>query len=89
MREGTPIRTISTGQNPARQQELLRQREIRYQELVPVYVMWTPDVPEDAARAALHGVYDALEASGQRRQIQSFGPTSWGIGEYSSAQWYA
>jgi len=88
MTEGSPIRTIRTGQNPARQAELVRQREIRHTELVPLYVVWASDVSDDAAKAALQGVVDAVEASGQNRGVHAYGSQSWASGDYSSADWY-
>ncbi len=87
MNERPPITTISTG-DLDRQQALLRQREIRHQEPVPIYVMYPPDVPDVVAIAGLRGVYDTLDASGQNREIQNFGSRNWSTGDYSSAQWY-
>lgn len=87
MSERPEIRTTLTG-DLIRQQELIRQREIRHSELVPIYVMWTPDVPFDAGQAALQGVRDTLIASGQNREIVNMGSSTWSQGDYSSAAWY-
>ena len=66
----------------------LTPQEMRWDYLVPIYVMWTSNVPEEVAQASLQGVVDAVNASGQNRQIISFGSRKFGADEYSSADWY-
>lgn len=65
-----------------------RQQEMRSSFLVPVYVIWPSDVPPQEAQAALQGVGDAVQASGQDRQVVSFGSKSWSEGDFGSADWY-
>lgn len=50
--------------------------------------MWSYDVPQPEAQAALNGVVDAVNASGQRRDIIALGSRQWSEGAYSSADWY-
>lgn len=68
--------------------EAMRRAEIRSKFLVPLYVSWTSDVPTREAQAALLGVQDALTASGQDRRVINYGSSTWGRGDYSSADWY-
>jgi len=68
--------------------EKARRAELRRDYLVPLYVMWSSDVPQPEAQAALHGVIDAVNASGQRREIVALGSRRWSEGAFSSADWY-
>lgn len=83
-----PITTTYPGDHDPARSEQLRRQELRNNFLVPIYVMWSSDVFPDEGRAALDGVKDALAASGQEREIVSFGSTPFDIGEFSSADWY-
>lgn len=56
--------------------------------LVPLNVMWSSDVPPAEARAALEGIVDAVQASGQQRTVAVYGAHRWSDGGYSSADWY-
>lgn len=78
------VRIIRTTINP----EQTRRAELRTNFLVPIYLMWSSDVPPAEAQAATQGVFDAVNASGQRRQVVNMGSTTWGRGDYSSADWY-
>lgn len=68
--------------------ERARRAQWRSKYLVPLCVMWSSDVPLTEARAALQGVVDALNASGQRRELVVFGSRQWSEGAFSSADWY-
>lgn len=68
--------------------EMVRRTELRHDYLVPIYVMWSSDVPLLEAQAALNGVADAVSASGQRREIVALGSRQWSEGAFSSADWY-
>lgn len=68
--------------------EMTRRAELRTNFLVPIYLMWSSDVPSAEAQAATQGVYDAVKASGQNRQVVNLGSTAWSRGDYSSADWY-
>jgi predicted Zn-dependent protease len=68
--------------------EMTRRAELRTNFLVPIYVMWSSDVPSKEAQAATQGVYDALSASGQKRDVINLGAKAWSKGDYSSADWY-
>lgn len=68
--------------------EKARRAELRRDYLVPLYVMWSSDVPQPEAQAALRGVVDAVNASGQRRDIVTLGSGQWSEGAFSSADWY-
>ncbi|MCL5438877.1 MAG: hypothetical protein M1268_02710 [Patescibacteria group bacterium] len=70
------------------QAELVRRQEIRHQYLVPICVMWTSNVPSDRAQAALQGVSDALDASGQRRDLTVVGSQRFALGDFSDGDWY-
>jgi hypothetical protein len=87
MSERQPIRVLNPG-NQDMWQELRRRSEIRNNFLVPLYVMWPKNLPDDTARAGLQGVMDAVRVSGQDRQVISFGSRVFSEGDYSSAQWY-
>lgn len=65
-----------------------RQQEMRSSFLVPVYVIWTSNVPPQEAQVALQGVRDAVRASGQDREVVSFGSKPWSAGDFGSADWY-
>ena len=87
------IRTIwNSPEEQAQHQEKLRishqRSDIRNNYLVPIYVMWTSDVPPAEANAALQGVLDTRDASGQNRAVVSLGSASFGQGDFSSADWY-
>lgn len=71
-----------------RDPEKSRRAELRRNYLVPLYVMWSSDVPQPEAQAALQGVVEAVTASGQKRNIVTLGSRSWSEGEFSSADWY-
>lgn len=89
--ERRPIIARNKPQSPAEiaiQIEERRRNELRHDFLVPIYVMWTSDVTEEEGRAGLEGVKDVLRASGQKREIINFGSSSWGNGDFSSADWY-
>ncbi len=68
--------------------ELQRREELRRNALVPIYMMWTSDIPNHASQAAVEGVTQAMAASGQNRDLVILGTTQWSEGEYSSADWY-
>ncbi len=68
--------------------EMARRAELRHDYLVPLYVMWSSNVPLPEAQAALHGVVDAVNASGQRREIVALGSRPWSEGAFSNADWY-
>lgn len=68
--------------------EQARRAEWRREYLVPLYVMWSSDVPQPEAEAAFDGVVDVVNASGQRRDIVVLGSKLWSNGDYSSADWY-
>lgn len=68
--------------------ETARRAELRRDYLVPLYVMWSSDVPQPEAQAALNGVADAVNASGQRRGLVVLGSRQWSEGAFSSADWY-
>lgn len=72
------------GPNP----EFRRRAELRWNALVPIYFMVTPDVPRPEANAALQGVRDVMVASGQDRTLVNFGSRSFGNGPYQSPNWY-
>ena len=82
------IRIVETPEGRVRRLELNRRQEIRSNYLVPLYVMWTPDVPEREAQAGLMGVVDAVRASGQDRQVVNFGSRTFSNGPYGSPEWY-
>lgn len=84
----TPDTRLGTPGQIAWDNEMARRRELRDNYLVPVYVMWTSDVPEEEGRAGLEGVKDVLTASGQNRELSNLGSTRWWGTEYSSADWY-
>ena len=71
-------------------QELQRRRELRDNYLVPIFITWTSDVPVNEGNAALQGVVDAVEASGQRRDVVVTGsvPLEDPAKPYSSPDWY-
>lgn len=83
------IRTVNSGDQGPTWQEYWRRQEIRREHLVPLYVMWTSDVSEDAAIASVRGVEDAVRASRQKREVRVFGSRPFSSGEYSSSDWYA
>ncbi len=86
---GPEIRTLPlTYEQEAARSETLRRIETRQGYLVPISVMWGTDVPPLEAEAALEGVKDVLEASGQDRQLMVYGSDTFAIGDYSSATWY-
>jgi len=70
--------------------ELTRRQEWRQNFLVPIYVMWTSNVPEAEAQAAKQGVIDTVKASGQKREIIVFGsnPFNHSNQPFSSPDWY-
>lgn len=68
--------------------EKTRRAQLRSDYLVPLYVMWSSDVPHLEAQAALNGVIDTVNASGQKRKVVVFGSRQWSEGEFSSADWY-
>ncbi len=91
MNEFRPIRSVPLILTPEQERdkrEMARRQELRSNYLVPIYFMHTRDVPPQAAQAALLGVQDALNASGQNRQIVNFGSQAFGQGAYSSPEWY-
>jgi len=65
-----------------------RRAELRRNFLAPIYLMWSSDVPVSEAHSAVRGVMDALNASGQKREVVNLGSASWRKGDYSSADWY-
>lgn len=66
----------------------LSPQEMRRDYLVPLYVMWTSNVPKDVTQVALQGVLDVVSASGQERSTFVYGSTRFGVEGYSSADWY-
>lgn len=68
--------------------EMTRRAELRTNFLVPIYLMWSSDVPQAEAQAATQGVYDAVRASGQNREVVNLGSRQWSNGDFSSADWY-
>lgn len=84
MADREPTIEISATINP----EMTRRAELRRDFLVPIYLMWSSDVPSAEAQAAAQGVYDAVNASGQKRQVVNLGLSPWSKGDYSSADWY-
>lgn len=78
------IRIITVRPDP----EGHRRWNLRSNYLVPIYVMWTSDVPQGEALAGLQGVYDTVQASGQRRDVVVLGLQRFGTGDYSSPDWY-
>lgn len=77
-------RVISVGPDP----EAHRRWDLRSNHLVPIYVMWTSDVPQREALAGLQGVYDTVQASRQNREVVALGSQRFGTGDYSSPDWY-
>ena len=78
------VHIIRTTVNP----EMTRRAELRRDFPVPIYLMWSSDVPSAEAQAAAQGVYDVVKASGQNRQVINLGSKAWSNGDYSSADWY-
>ena len=74
--------------SPTINREMTRRAELRRDFLVPIYLMWSSDVPSAEAQAAAQGVYDAVNVSGQKRQVVNLGSSPWSKGDYSSADWY-
>ena len=88
MDERPRITTTNPGDRDRIWRERVRRQEVRSGFLAPIYVMWTPGVPQYAAQAAAAGVVDTLRASGQAREVVTFGASTFSQGDYSSAQWY-
>lgn len=89
MAERPSIRIVPpTPEQEKRNREMSGRYELRRSYLVPIYFMHTRNVPLAEARAALQGVTDALQASGQNRQIVNLGSQSFGQGAYSNPEWY-
>ncbi len=85
------IRTVYVPEDPnqkAKRLKMQSQQEVRSNQLVPLYVSWTSDVPIFEAGAALEGVHDVVIASKQAREVYTFGSQQFGQGEYSSPDWY-
>lgn len=85
------IRIITSYQTPEQirqTQEANRMQTIRDDALVPIYVMWTSNVPDLETRASVEGVYDTVRASGQNREVIVFGSQAFGTGGFSSPDWY-
>lgn len=80
------IRTVPIRIHP--DPESHRRWDLRNNHLVPLYVMWTSDVPGKEAQAALQGTRDAVLASGQNREVVVLGSNAWGTGPFSSPNWY-
>lgn len=80
------IRTAAVRVHP--DPESHRRWGLRSNHLVPIYVMWTSDVPDREAEAALRGTRDTVTASGQNREIVVLGSNAWGTGAFSSPDWY-
>lgn len=86
--ERSAIRTIPDVVRIQPDPESHRRWDLRDNHLVPIYVMWTSDVPNRESEAALQGTRDALAASGQNREIVVLGSSTWGTGPFSSPDWY-
>ena len=90
MPEITTVRLLDEDPNErARRLQMRVQQEVRSNQLVPIYVTWTSDIPQAEAQAALQGVLDVTTASGQRREVFALGSQKFGRGEFSSTDWYA
>ncbi|PIR79884.1 MAG: hypothetical protein COU25_03075 [Candidatus Levybacteria bacterium CG10_big_fil_rev_8_21_14_0_10_35_13] len=77
-----------TPEQEAWQREQIRRAEVRRNLLVPIHVMWTSNVLDDAARHAQAGVVDALMASGQERDLAIIGSETIVPGDFENADWY-
>lgn len=88
MSERPPIITIHPGDRDPIWEEYSRRSEIRSNYLVPLYVMWSSNVPQDAASAGTQGVVDAMSATGQNRGIAVLGSETFLPGDFSNADWY-
>ncbi len=89
MAEGIRIRTgYQTPEQIRWVQEINSRQTIRNDALVPIYVMWTSNVPDFEARASVQGIYDTVRASGQNRKVKVFGSQRFGTGRFSSPDWY-
>lgn len=79
-----------TPEQEARYREMSRRQELRLEHLVPIYVMWDDTVGIPEAQASLEGIRDALQASGQKRQLVALGSEDWAENtqEYSGPTWY-
>lgn len=84
-----PIKTMPlTPERQALQREFTRRWEIRQGFLVPIHIMWTRDVPEDATRYAQAGVLDTMIASGQDRNVAIIGSETIVPGDFENSDWY-
>lgn len=85
------IRTVpSTPEQIAHNLEMARRQEWRDKYLVPIYVMWTSNVPDDLSQAAVLGANDTLCASGQQREVLIFGSNPFVPADtaFASPDWY-
>lgn len=88
MAERVPIVSRRNPQTVLQRDQIEASRR-RHEELVPIHFMYTSNVPRELARACLIGVQQAVNESGQERDIKVFRPTeTWGNGSYRNIDWY-